>query len=95
MNIGKRLALVRQSRGMTIEEVSDKVVKSYDRIETGKINLKFNILLQVCEVLKIDVWDLLAEKLVITYSENVDFYSSTEQFNALFGMLGEMSDDIK
>lgn len=71
MNIAKRISLVRKAKGLTIEEVSEKIGKStYDRVETGKIELKFSELLAVCTVLDIKIWDLVAEKLIITYSES-------------------------
>lgn len=72
MDIGKRLALVRQSKGMTIKDVAEKTVKTYDRIETGKINVNFKMLLKICEVLKINIWDLVAPTLKIEFEEPSD-----------------------
>ncbi len=70
MNIGRRLAIVRQSRGLTIKDVTSKgITNSYDRIETGKINVSFAVLLEICEILQIDIWDLVAEELIVKYKE--------------------------
>lgn len=72
MNIGRRLQLVRQSRGLTIDQVAKQTVSSYDRIETGKCALKFDLLLKICEVLEIKIWDLTAPVLELTYSDDID-----------------------
>lgn len=70
MNIAKRISMVRQARGLTIEQVSKQIGKTtYDRVETGKIEPKFNEVLEICKVLNIEIWELTAKELVIMYSE--------------------------
>ena len=70
MNIAKRITLVRQARGLTIEQVSKQINKStYDRVETGKIEPKFSELLSICKVLNIEIWELTAKELVVKYTE--------------------------
>lgn len=66
MNIGKRIAIVRQAKGLTIAEVSEKIGnKGYDRMETGKNPIKFEVLLKICEAIDIKIWELTAETLII------------------------------
>ncbi|KKN23837.1 hypothetical protein LCGC14_0900930 [marine sediment metagenome] len=75
MNIGRRLALVRQSRGLTIKELAKKIGNnSYDKFETGRIVPKFDVLLTICVVLEINIWDLVAEELLIKYIEKPGKY---------------------
>jgi transcriptional regulator with XRE-family HTH domain len=70
MNIGKRLQMVRQSRDLTIKEVSEIISNnSYDRIEKGSVRLNFDDMLKICKALDIEVWDLVAKELIITYRE--------------------------
>lgn len=66
MDIGKRLSIVRQAKGLTIKQVAKKAKKStYDRVETNKATIKFDELLKVCDVLDIEIWELCAEELII------------------------------
>ncbi len=70
MNIAKRLTLVRQSKGLTIADVSSRIGKgTYDRWETGRIIPKFDDLLEICKVLDIKIWELVAEELVLKFKE--------------------------
>lgn len=70
MNIAKRISMVRQARSLTIEEVSKMIGKStYDRVETGKVEPKFSEVLEICKALDIEIWELTAKELVITYRE--------------------------
>jgi|TARA_R110000764_G_C10701916_1_gene345379 transcriptional regulator with XRE-family HTH domain len=70
MNIAKRITLVRQARGFTIEQMSKKINKTtYDRVETGKLELKFSELITICKVLEINIWELTAKELVVKYTE--------------------------
>ena len=95
MNIGKRLALVRQSRGLTIEQVSALTSSSYDRIETGRINLKFDLLLKICDVLDIKIWDLVTEELKLNYSEKYEYFTTGVQFDLIYKKLSELTDDLR
>lgn len=70
MNLGARLRLVRLSKGINIKDLEEKTgIKTYNRIEVGAIDPKFNQILTICEFLNIKVWDLLAEELNIKYKE--------------------------
>jgi len=73
MNIGKRISIVRQARGLTIKEVAKQIGKTtYDRVETGKIEPKFSEVLQVCKILNIPIWELVAKDLIIKYNEDIN-----------------------
>lgn len=84
MNIGKRMSLVRQSMGLTIEQVSEMISnKSYDRIETGRVALKWDVLEKFCLALQFPIWELCAETLNVQYQE----VSAQEQFSDLLSEL--------
>ena len=70
MNLPNRLRLVRQSRNLKTQDVRDETgITNYDRMEQGRQSPKFDQLELICKALQINVWDLLAEELVITYKE--------------------------
>lgn len=73
MDIYKRLKLVRQSKSLTIAQVSDKLGNtSYDRIEKGVSRLNFEDLLKICEILDVKIWDLVAKELIVKFSEEAE-----------------------
>ena len=72
INIGKRLSIVRHARGLTIEDVCIRLDRhTYARMETGKMDVKFTDLLKICDILQINVRDLVAEELSIKYQEEI------------------------
>lgn len=67
MNLPERLKLVRVSKNLKISDIVKATnITSYSRIETGKMQPKFNQLLLICITLDIKIWELLAEELIIT-----------------------------
>lgn len=77
MKIGTRMAIVRKSRELTIKQVADKLGNTtYDRIEVGKIDPKFGTILDICKILKIDIWELVADELIVKYTEKLKSHES-------------------
>lgn len=68
MDIGKRILLVRQSKGLVRSDFGE-IASKIEHIETGRVVPKFNQLLDICEFLDIEIWDLTAETLTIEFKE--------------------------
>ena len=65
MNIGKRIAAVRASKGISLKDFKEKYGKDIQHIEYGHTMPKWDELLKICDILKISISDLTAEELII------------------------------
>ena len=62
--VGQRIKEIRESKGMTQQELSDKVElarTSIANLERGSQNIPFNKLFQIAEVLNIGVQELIPQ----------------------------------
>ncbi|MBX9734239.1 MAG: helix-turn-helix domain-containing protein [Chitinophagaceae bacterium] len=60
-NLGQKLKLMRQAKGLTLKELGyrvDKDPQSISRVEMGDINPTYLYLMQICEGLEIEMTDL-------------------------------------
>lgn len=56
----------RQMKGLSLEEIANKSSLSMaelSKVENGEIDLKFNALVQIAEVLEVDVKSLMVDNL--------------------------------
>jgi putative transcriptional regulator len=63
-NLGKRLKVIRNEKGLTLKELgykTDKEPQSINRVEMGDINPTYLYLLKICEGLEIKITELFGE----------------------------------
>lgn len=64
--IGNNIQMSRQMKGLSLEEIANKSSLSMaelSKVENGEIDLKFNALVQIAEVLEVDVKSLMVDNL--------------------------------
>jgi putative transcriptional regulator len=62
--LGEKIKLVRKQKGLTLEEVGNRIGKdrqSIHRLENGEFNPSYVYLIEVCKGLEIDILELLKD----------------------------------
>lgn len=62
IKLGERVRRIRQTKGLSMQEVADKIGKdnqSIQRLEKGGVNPTYVYLLEICKGLEVDIKELL------------------------------------